>query len=164
MPGIASPRRWCWSGRRRSASFVECVWQHGGDGRLAFLARGLRAADKPYAPPVSVARNDVLLDRTGDAGRAGDGRSGAGHGRPDQHRSPRMMDAAELARRVPLEAVDDIPAEHLPAVMIYFTALQGRAAARLATVLPGVSNGDAPAALLDVRQAAEPLGVPADRS
>src|SRR5262245_37466897 len=45
MPGIASPRRWCWSGRRRSASFVECVWQHGGDGRLAFLARGLRAAD-----------------------------------------------------------------------------------------------------------------------
>jgi excisionase family DNA binding protein len=42
------------------------------------------------------------------------------------------MDAAELARRVPLEAVDDIPAESLPAVMIYFTALQGRAAARLA--------------------------------
>jgi predicted DNA-binding transcriptional regulator AlpA len=73
-----------------------------------------------------------------------------------------MMDAAELARRVPLEAVDDIPAEHLPAVMIYFTALQGRAAARLATVLPAGSNGDAPAALLDVRQAAERLGVSED--
>jgi hypothetical protein len=37
-----------------------------------------------------------------------------------------MMDAAELARRVPLEAVDAIPAEHLPAVALYLAALHAR--------------------------------------
>ena len=66
------------------------------------------------------------------------------------------MDAAELARRVPLGAVDDIPAESLPAVMIYFSALQGRAAARLAVIPPAVPP--VVDALLDVDAAAELLG------
>ena len=48
------------------------------------------------------------------------------------------MDAAELARRLPLEAVDEIAAEHLPAVMIYLTAVQGRVATRLTVIPPAV--------------------------
>ena len=42
-----------------------------------------------------------------------------------------MMDAAELARRVPLEALDQVAVEDLPAVVLYLAALQSAAAARL---------------------------------
>jgi hypothetical protein len=66
------------------------------------------------------------------------------------------MDAAELARRLPLKAVDEIPAEHLPAVMIYLTAVQGRLATRLAVIPPAVPP--VVDALLDVDAAAELLG------
>ena len=76
----------------------------------------------------------------------------------------RMMDAAELARRVPLEAVDEIPAEHLPAVALYLAALQGRTAARsLAACAPtAAAASNAPEALLDVREAAARLNVSID--
>ena len=75
-----------------------------------------------------------------------------------------MMDAAELARRVPLEVVDEIPAEHLPAVALYLAALQGRAAARsLARCSPTAAvPGNASEALLDVREAAVRLSVSRD--
>jgi len=66
------------------------------------------------------------------------------------------MDAAELARRLPLEAVDEIAAEHLPAVMIYLTAVQGRVATRLTVIPPAVPP--VVDALLDVDAAAELLG------
>jgi excisionase family DNA binding protein len=42
------------------------------------------------------------------------------------------MDAAEMAWRVPLEAVDTVPVEHLPAVALHLAALQAAVAARLA--------------------------------
>ena len=65
---------------------------------------------------------------------------------------------------VPLEVVDEIPAEHLPAVALYLAALQGRAAARsLARCSPTAAvPGNASEALLDVREAAVRLSVSRD--
>jgi len=74
-----------------------------------------------------------------------------------------MMDVSELARRVPLDAVDEVPAEHLPAVALYLAALQGRAAARsleACRIAAASSNGSE--ALLDVREAAARLNLSVD--
>ena len=75
-----------------------------------------------------------------------------------------MMDAAELARRVPLKAIDEVAAEDLPAVALYLAALQGRAAARsleaCTRVAAASSNGSE--ALLDVREAAARLNLSVD--
>ena len=74
-----------------------------------------------------------------------------------------MMDAAELARRVPLEALDQVAVEDLPAVVLYLAALQSGAAARLAAAprpVPVSRNGSE--ALLDVREAAARLNVSTD--
>jgi excisionase family DNA binding protein len=75
-----------------------------------------------------------------------------------------MMDAADLAQRVPLEALDEVPAEHLPAVALYLAALQGRAAARSLAACPPTAAvpGNAAEALLDVREAALRLNVSVD--
>src|SRR5262245_44281251 len=75
-----------------------------------------------------------------------------------------MMDAAELARRVPLEALDQVPAEDLPPVALYLAALQSRAAARslaACTRIAAVSS-TATEALLDVHEAAARLRVSSD--
>ena len=75
-----------------------------------------------------------------------------------------MMDAAEFARRVPLEALDQVPAEDLPALALYLAALQGRAAARsleaCTRITAASSNGSE--ALLDVRDAAARLNLSVD--
>ena len=74
-----------------------------------------------------------------------------------------MMDAAELARRVPLEALDQVAVEDLPAVVLYLAALQSAAAARLTAAprpVPVSRNGSE--ALLDVREAAARLNLSVD--
>ena len=75
-----------------------------------------------------------------------------------------MMDASELARRVPLDAVDEVPAEHLPAVALYLAALQGRAAARSleACTRIAAASSSRSDALLDVREAAARLNLSVD--
>ena len=73
------------------------------------------------------------------------------------------MDAAELARRVPLEALDEVAAEDLPAVALYLAALQGGAAARLAAApRPVAISRNGTEALLDVREAAARLNLSVD--
>src|SRR5262245_53249571 len=75
-----------------------------------------------------------------------------------------MMDAAELARRVPLEALDEVPAEDLPAVALCLAALQGRAAARSleACTRIAAASSKGSEALLDVREAAARLNLSVD--
>jgi len=75
-----------------------------------------------------------------------------------------MMDAAEFARRVPLEALDAVPAEDLPAVALYLAALQGRAAALSLTACSRAAARPrgASEALLDVREAAIRLNFSVD--
>jgi predicted DNA-binding transcriptional regulator AlpA len=76
-----------------------------------------------------------------------------------------MMDAPELARRVPLEALDEVAAEDLPAVALYLAALQNRIAARslaAADTRPMAVSRNGPEALLDVREAAARLNVSTD--
>jgi excisionase family DNA binding protein len=73
------------------------------------------------------------------------------------------MDAAELARRVPLEALDAVAAEDLPAVVLHLAALQSAAAARLAAATrPVAVSRNGTEALLDVREAAARLNVSVD--
>jgi hypothetical protein len=73
------------------------------------------------------------------------------------------MDAAELARRVPLEALDAVAVEDLPAVALYLAALQSAAAARLAAATrPVAVSRNGTEALLDVREAAARLHVSPD--
>src|SRR5262249_42989962 len=74
-----------------------------------------------------------------------------------------MMNAAELARRVPLEALDEVAAEDLPAVVLYLAALQSGAAARLAaSPRPLAASRNGTEALLDVHEAAARLNVSSD--
>src|SRR5262245_23792972 len=75
-----------------------------------------------------------------------------------------MMDAAEFARRVPIEAIDEVPAEHLPAVALYLAALQVRAAARSAEACTPIAAASSTGseALLDVREAAARLNLSVD--
>ena len=75
-----------------------------------------------------------------------------------------MMDASELARRVPLEAIDEVPAEHLLAVALYLAALQVRAAARSAEACTPIAAASSTGseALLDVREAAARLNLSVD--
>ena len=75
-----------------------------------------------------------------------------------------MMDASEFARRVPIEAIDEVPAEHLPAVALYLAALQVRAAARSAEACTPIAAASSKGseALLDVREAAARLNLSVD--
>src|SRR5262249_56346971 len=86
-----------------------------------------------------------------------------GEGKGGGERSGRMMKAAELARRVPLEALDEVAAEDLPAVVLYLVALQSGAAARLAACpRPVAVSRNGTEALLDVHEAAARLNISAD--
>jgi excisionase family DNA binding protein len=74
------------------------------------------------------------------------------------------MDAADLARRVTLEALDEVRAEDLPAVALYLAALQSRIAARslAAATRPVAVSRNGSEALLDVREAAARLNFSVD--
>src|SRR2546422_100188 len=65
---------------------------------------------------------------------------------------------------LPLDVVDTLPAEALPAALAHLAALQARVAARLATGVAGNGNGSPQAEdrLLSVKEAAEVLHVTVD--
>ena len=69
-----------------------------------------------------------------------------------------MADRPDLATLWPLEPVDMLPADAVPAAVVHFAALQARAAARLA--LPAEATPAAGQNLLTVPGVAARLGVP----